>query len=153
MTTNLKIQTLEFVSITLSSSDKALNQGQECRLWETLTTPDCFPLQTSLLSVTSIPHARHLHFSTNTHYCLSPMPGVNECACLSALIVNETFTQIQAGQIFTVQPRRFITDKICHSSGWTAFLYFQWHSINSGSDLSGLDECGVNGVRALLFDL
>lgn len=80
-----------------------------------------------------------------------PMPRVNECACLSALIVNETFTQIHAGQIFTVQPRRFITDKICDSSGRTAFLYFQRHDINSGSDSSGLDECGATGVSALLL--
>lgn len=39
------------------------------------------------------------------------MTGVNECACLSALIVNETLTQIQHRQIFTTQPGDFITDK------------------------------------------
>lgn len=39
------------------------------------------------------------------------MVGVNECACLSALIVNETLTQIQHSQIFTPQPGDFITDK------------------------------------------
>lgn len=39
------------------------------------------------------------------------MAGVNECACLSALIVNETLTQIQHGQIFTTLPGDFITDK------------------------------------------
>lgn len=39
------------------------------------------------------------------------MTGVNECACLSARIVNETLTQIQHRQIFTAQPGDFITDK------------------------------------------
>lgn len=93
----------------------------------------------------------HTTVSGSPPHSPAPMPRVNECACLSALIVNETFTQIQAGQIFTVQPRRFITDKICHSSGCTAFLYFQRRSINSGSDSSGLDECGATGVSVLLL--
>lgn len=157
MTINLKNQTLEFVSITLSSSDRALNKSQKCRRWETLTTPDCF----SAAGVSSVSHINpsceaFTFFNKYTLLChpQSPpptMPRVNECACLSALIANETFTQIQAGQIFTVQPRRFITDKICDSSGCTAFLYFQRRSINSTSDPSGLDECGATGVSALLL--
>lgn len=113
MTINFKNQTLEFVSITLSSSDRALNKSQERWLWETFTAPDSFPLQSYPLLVTSIPHVRHLHFQ-QIHTTVSgspPMAGVNECACLSALIVNETLTQIQHRQIFTAQPGGFITDK------------------------------------------
>lgn len=156
MTINLKNQTLESVSITLSSSDRALNKSQERRPWETLTTPDCFSAA-GISSVSHINPSCEAFTFFNKYTLLSrappppPMPRVNECACLSALIVNETFTQIQAGQIFTVQPRRFITDKICHSSGCTAFLYFQRRSINSGSDSSGLDECGATGVSVLLL--
>lgn len=60
-------------------------------------------------AVTSIPHVRHLHFQ-QIHTLLSLPPrtaGVNECACLSSLIVNETLTQMQHGQIFT----GFMADK------------------------------------------
>lgn len=130
MTINFKNQTLEFVSITLSSSDRALNKSQERWLWEAFTAQIRFPLHSAPLLVTSIPHVRHLHFQ-QIHTTVSgspPMAGVNECACLSALIVNETLTQIQHRQIFTTQSRDFITDKsailrevlhffICHSRG------------------------------------
>lgn len=53
------------------------------------------------------------------------MTGVNECVCLSALIVNETLAQIQRRQIFRAQPGDFITDKSVILQGALYFFICQ----------------------------
>lgn len=53
------------------------------------------------------------------------MTRVNECVCLSALIVNETLTQIQHRQIFRAQPGDFITDKSVILQGALYFFICQ----------------------------
>lgn len=93
-------------------------------------------------------------FSTNTrwtHTTVSLIAEVNECACLSALIVNETLTQIQLGQIFRGQPGDFITDQR-DSSGRVIFLYLPGSSTHSRSNSPGLDECGGAGSILPLTD-
>lgn len=53
------------------------------------------------------------------------MTGVSGCVCLSALIVNETLTQIQRRQIFRTQPGDFITDKSAILQGALHFFICQ----------------------------
>lgn len=67
------------------------------------------------------------------------MTGVNECACLSALIVNETLTQIQHRQIFRGQPRDFITDKCVILWGALDFFICQERADTQDQTCSGLN--------------
>lgn len=73
------------------------------------------------------------------------MAGVNECACLSAVIVNETLAQIQHGQIFTTQARDFITDKSVILQEVLDFFILPQLRVNSRSNLPRVDGCGAAG--------
>lgn len=66
------------------------------------------------------------------------MTGVNECACLSALIVNEMLTQIQHGQIFRAQPGDFITDKSVILRGALYFFICQDRAYTQDQTCPGL---------------
>lgn len=66
------------------------------------------------------------------------MAGVNECACLSALIVNETLTQIQHRQIFRAQLGYFITDKSVILWGALYFFIYQERAYTQDQTCLGL---------------
>lgn len=80
------------------------------------------------------------------------MAGVNECACLSAPIVNETLAQIQHRQIFRAEPGDFITDKSVILQGALYFFICQDRAYTQHQNLSGLDECGGAGSILPLTD-
>lgn len=77
------------------------------------------------------------------------MTGVNECACLSALIVNETLTQIQPRQIFTTQPGDFITVKSVILQEALYFFICQDRAYTQDQTCPGLMNVGEQEVYCL----
>lgn len=66
------------------------------------------------------------------------MTEVNECACLSAPIVNETLAQIQHRQIFRAKPGDFITDKTVILQGALYFFICQDRAYTQDQTCLGL---------------
>lgn len=77
------------------------------------------------------------------------MTGVNECACLSALIVNEMLTQIQHRQIFRAGPGDFITDKSVILQGALYFFIFQDRAYTQDQTRLGLMNVEKQEVYSL----
>lgn len=75
------------------------------------------------------------------------MTRVNECACLSALIVNETLAQIQHRQIFRGQSRDFIADTSVILWGALDFFICQERTDTKAQTCPGL----TNGKEQEVF--